>query len=152
MCLKVTMVIPSYCVRESDVGWKKGDAVYDHPTPLDSNGTLLRTIQSTNILRDQDFQLVVIAVSTSEDIEPLVEKKLANIIKSTSTKVQVLLFGPSHLQKVHDRLILAGKKDYIGLLQLREYSNIRNLCMFIPHILCSDVAVLIDDDDQSVSI
>ena len=53
--MKVTMVISSYWGRESDVGWKKGDAVYDHPVPLDSNGTLLRTIQSTNILRDQDF-------------------------------------------------------------------------------------------------
>ena len=95
--------------------------------------------------------MVVIAVSTSENIEPLVEKTLANIIKSTSTKVQVLLFGPSHLQKVHDRLILAGIKEYIDLLQLRRYSNIRNLCMFVPHILCSDVAVLIDDD-QSVLI
>jgi len=147
MCLKVTMVIPSYWGRESYVGWKKGDAVYDHATPLDSNGTLLRTIQSTNILRDQDFQLVVIAVSTSEDIEQLVEKKLTNLIKSTSTNVQVLLFGPSHLQKVHDRLILAGKKEYIDLLQLRKYSNIRNLCLFIPHILDSDVAVLIDDDE-----
>ncbi len=84
------MVIPTYRGRESDFGWKKGDEVYDHPTPLDSNGTLLRIIQSTNILRDQDFQLVVIAVSTSEDIEHLVEKKLANIIKSTSQAVPKL--------------------------------------------------------------
>ena len=107
--MKVTMVIPSYWGRESDVGWKKGDVVYDHPTPLDSNGTLLRIIQSTNILRDLDFQLVVFAVSTSQDIDHLVEKKLANLIKSTSNKIQVLLFGPSHLQKVHDRLILEKK-------------------------------------------
>ena len=114
--MKVTMVIPSYRGRESDVGWKKGDAVYDHSVLLDSNGTLHRTIQSTNILRDKDFQLVIIAVSTSQEIEPLVEKKLANIIKSTSTKVQVLLFGPSHLQKIHNQLIMEGKKEYIDLL------------------------------------
>jgi len=40
--MKVTMVIPSYWARESGVGWKEGDAIYDHPSPLDSEGTLLR--------------------------------------------------------------------------------------------------------------
>jgi hypothetical protein len=39
------------------------------------------------------------------------------------------------------------KKDSIDLLQLRGYSHVRNLCLFIPHILESDLAVLIDDDE-----
>jgi len=33
------------------------------------------------------------------------------------------------------------------LLQLDRYSNVRNLCTFVPHLLGSDVAVLIDDDE-----
>ena len=48
--MKITMVIPSYWARESAAGGKEGDAVYDHPTPLDSEGTLLRAIESTGIL------------------------------------------------------------------------------------------------------
>jgi hypothetical protein len=36
--MKATMVIPSYWTRESKAGWQTGDAVYDHPTPLDSEG------------------------------------------------------------------------------------------------------------------
>jgi hypothetical protein len=36
------MVIPSYWARESEIGWKEGDTIYDHPTPLDNEGTLLR--------------------------------------------------------------------------------------------------------------
>ncbi len=147
--MKVTMVIPSYWARESDVGYKKGDAIYDHPTPLDSEGTLLRAIQSIKILKDKDFQLVIIAVATAEDIEPEVEKKVANIIKTASsiTGVEVLLFGYSHLKQIHDVLISEGKNDYIELLQLRGYSNIRNLCLFVPHILGSELSVLIDDDE-----
>nr|QNO53322.1 hypothetical protein AFNPGKIM_00018 [Methanosarcinales archaeon ANME-1 ERB6] len=67
--MKVTMVIPSYWARESEVDWKEGDAIYDHPTPLDSEGTLLRAIQSIENLEDKDFQLVILAVATAEDIE-----------------------------------------------------------------------------------
>jgi glycosyltransferase involved in cell wall biosynthesis len=141
------MVIPSYWARESEIGWKEGDTIYDHPTPLDNEGTLLRAIQSIEKLGDKDFQLVIIAAATTEDIEPQVEKKVANIIKSSNPGVEVLLFGRSHLTQIHDLLVSEGEKEYINLLQLRGYSDIRNLCIFIPHILGSEVAVLIDDDE-----
>jgi len=145
--MKVTMLIPSYWARKKDIGWKKGDTIYDHPTPLDSEGTLLRAIQSIKKLKDKNFQLVIIAVATTEDIEGQVEKKIANIIKSCNPGVEVLLFGRSHLTQIHKLLIKEGKKHYVDILQLRGYSNIRNLCMFIPHILDSEAAVLIDDDE-----
>ncbi|MEX2720497.1 MAG: hypothetical protein Q6362_003640 [Candidatus Wukongarchaeota archaeon] len=85
--MKVTMVIPSYWARESKVGWKEGDAIYDHPTPLNSEGTLLRVINSIKVLNDKDFQLVIIVAPTSEDIETQVEKKVANIIKLALTNI-----------------------------------------------------------------
>jgi len=143
------MVIPTYWTKESKIGWKEGDAIYDHPTPLDSEGTLLRAIQSTDILKDKDFQLVIIAVATAKNIEKQVEKRVANIIKSVSSAigVEVLLLGHSHLTQIHDLLINDGKREYIDLLKLQGYSHVRNLCMFIPHILGSEVALLIDDDE-----
>ena len=143
------MVIPSYWARESSIGWQQGDAIYDHPTPLDKEGTLLRTLDSIRILKDKDFRLVILAVATAEDIEPQVEEKIANIIKSTSAAdgVETFLFGPSHLRQIHDLLTSWDRKDDVDLLRLRGYSNIRNLCLFLPHILGSDIAVLIDDDE-----
>jgi hypothetical protein len=144
--MKLTMVIPSYWARESEVGWKEGDAIYDHPTPLDAEGTLFRAIQSIERLEDKDFQLAIIAVATAEDIESEVEKKVVSIIKAANPGVEIMLFGHSQLTQIHE-LISEGKKEYINLLQLRGYSNTRNLCMFIPHALGSEVAVLIDDDE-----
>ena len=141
------MVIPSYWSRESKVGWKEGDAVYDHPTLLDGENTLSRTLQSIDILEDKNFQLVVIAVATAEDIAKQVEDKVLNIIKSISLGVDVFLFGSTHLGQIHSILISKGKKSYASLLSLKGYANIRNLCIFIPHVLGSDVAVLIDDDE-----
>lgn len=147
--MQVTMVIPSYWARKSRGGWKEGDATYDHPTPLDGEGTLKRALESIAKLEDKDFKVVVIAVATSEEIETQVERKVAGIIESVSSVagVKVSLFGPSNLKKVHKLLMDEGKEEYIDLLQLKGYSNIRNLCVFIPHILGSDVAVLVDDDE-----
>jgi len=145
--MKLTMVIPSYWARESKTGWKDGDAIYDHPTPLDEEGTLHRAIQSIGALEDKDFRVVIIAIPTAADIESRVEEKVAHIIESSNPGVEVLLFGPSHLKQIHDLLVSENKKEYTYLLQLRGYSNVRNLCMFVPHVLDSEAAVLIDDDE-----
>jgi hypothetical protein len=143
------MAIPSYWARERGVGWKEGDAVYDHPTPLDEEGTLSTTLKSMKVLADQEFQLIVIAVPTSDEIAAQVERKLGGIIASSSrgVGVEALLFGPSHLKLIHDLLAKDGKREFAELLRLREYSDVRNLCTFIPHVLGSDAAVLIDDDE-----
>ena len=138
--MKVTMVIPSYWSGE-----KKGDVIYDHPTPLDSEGTLLRAIESIDVLSDKDFKLVILAVADAAAIEQQVENKVASIIESASA--EVLLFGPSKLKQIHELLVSTGKKEYNDLLKLSGYSNVRNMCIFIPHILGSEVAVLIDDDE-----
>jgi hypothetical protein len=130
--MKTTMVIPSYWARESKIGWREGDAVFDHPTPIDYDGALLRAIQSITILDDKDFQLVIIAVATSPDIEKDVEEKVKGIIKSAG--VDVLLFSHSHLIQIHQLLSSKDKEGYITLLQLDGYSNIRNICVFLPHI------------------
>jgi hypothetical protein len=147
--VKITMAIPSYWARASQIGWKEGDAVYDHPTPLDQEGTLLRVLESLAILKDKNFQLAIIAVPTSENIAPEIESKIAKIIASASppSGVEILAFGPSQLRRIHDLLIEQGRNDFVEFLQLKGYSNVRNLCMFVPHVLGSDATLLIDDDE-----
>ena len=100
-------------------------------------------------LKEKNFQLAVIAVPTSESIAPAIENKIAKIMASASSTsgVKTLLFGPSQLRRIYDLLIEQGRDEFAELLQLKGYSNVRNLCMFIPHVLGSDAAVLIDDDE-----
>ena len=147
--MRTTMVIPSYWGRASGIGWREDDDVYDHPTPLDDEGTLLRALRSMEVLEDHDFHVVVIAVATAKDIENRVETRLAGVIKSASEHIGIdmSLFGPSKLRQIHELLIRKGKGKYTDLLRLNGYSNVRNLCLFLPHIFESDVALLIDDDE-----
>ncbi|TGC08727.1 glycosyltransferase family 2 protein [Methanolobus halotolerans] len=147
--MELTMVIPSYWGRDSSTGWQEGDAVYDHPIPIDEEGTLDRAIRSIGVLDDKDFSLVVLAVATSPDIENEVEKKVTEIVAQAASDagVKAMVFGPSHLKEIHKMMDQDGKGEYADLLQLRGYSNVRNMCLFIPHILGADAAVLIDDDE-----
>lgn len=145
--MKATMVIPSYWAREQAVGTRETDAVYDHPTPLDTEGTLKRALESLRILKDKDFNLAVIAVANAEDIAERVEEKVSDIISSVPSDMPVYFFSHSHLSQVHKALKQAHGERFCELLNLCGYSNIRNLCLFLPHLLGSDIAVLIDDDE-----
>ena len=91
--------------------------------------------------------MVVIAAANSEDIEDEVEHKMATIIASVNTDVKIHLFSHSHLQVVQKVMQDAGEESFCTLLKLQGYSNIRNLCLFIPHVLDSKIAILIDDDE-----
>jgi len=144
---KTTMVIPSYWGRRKEEGHRKTDAVYDHPTPLDEEGTLGRILESLSILRNKDFSLVVIGVPVAPDIERDAEARISSILKETKPEVETLFFSYPHLEKLHRYLIDHGKEDFLPLLQLKGYPSIRNLCIFLPHLLGSEVAVLIDDDE-----
>ena len=145
--LNTVMVIPTYWGREQAIGWQEGDAIYDHPTPLDEKGTLQRVIDSTSILKDVDYQLVIIAVSTAADIEPQVERKVEELINRSSAKVGVHLFSHTHLRKVKQLLEKKGEGELAPILSLRGYSNVRNMCLFAAHLFSAEVVVLIDDDE-----
>ncbi|WP_440951904.1 glycosyltransferase family 2 protein [Methanococcoides sp. FTZ1] len=146
--MKLTMVIPTYWGRESSIGWLEGDAIYDHATPLDHEGTLGRAIESTAILEDTDLEIVILVAPNNDEITEQVEQKVSDIIRNSATNgINIHMFGPSHLGKLHDELKAAGMGDYCNLLSLRGYSNIRNMCLFIPHLMGSDVSLLIDDDE-----
>jgi len=145
----ICMVFPSYWSRRSEIGWQPGDAVYDHPIPVDEEGTLLRALRSLNILNRQDFSVIVLAVPTTSDINDEVEDKVSSILceAGKETNIPLHLFGPSHLEIVHRVLAAEKRKSLVSLLQMRGYSPVRNLCLFVPHLFGADTAILIDDDE-----
>jgi hypothetical protein len=141
------MVIPSYWTKSSYKRLNCGDEIYDHPTPLDQEGTLLRTLLSLNIFKVKNFQLVIIIAPTSNDFDQEVTEKVTKIVNLASLGIDTTIFGPIQLKRLHEILINSGKENFVDLLSLKGYSNIRNLCLFLPHLLNSDLAVLIDDDE-----
>lgn len=145
--MNTVMVIPTYWRRKKEVGWQEGDAIYDHPTPLDEEGTLLRCMESADILKDKDFSLVIIGVSTAKDIEEEVENKIITMIKSFKSEFPVYFFSHTHMAALVEMVIKSAGQEYNQLLHLRGYSNVRNACLIAAHLLAADIAILIDDDE-----
>jgi len=141
------MVIPSYWGRNKEDKRKTTDTIYDHPTPLNEEGLLGRLLESLSILTNKEFRVVILAVSTAKDIQGEVEQKVTSIVKENLRALDTVIFSYSHLSKIHRFLTKKNKADLIPLLQLDGYSKVRNLCTFLPHMMGSEIAVLIDDDE-----
>ncbi len=146
--MRTVVVIPTYWGRKREVGFKEGDIIYDHATPIDEEGTLGRTLESMKILKKKDFKLVILICPTNNEIERKAEEKARKIVKGVKLDVETYLFTRKTLKKIkrfgrNSQL----KENVLSLLSLQGYPNVRNMCIFSSHILNSDVTVLIDDDE-----
>lgn len=140
------MVIPTYWGRDSETGWQMGDAIYDHPTPIDQEGTLARTLESLKIIKNKDFELIILIAVTNPDLIEKAYQQTKEIIKKTCPPVKTYLIGDNQLQAAKN--IYKQKSDLnTNLLSLRGYSNIRNICLYTAYIMEADTTVLIDDDE-----
>lgn len=145
--MKIVMVVPTYWSRRTAEGWKKGDAIYDHPTPLDKQGTLHRLLKSTRILQNKNFELIILSIPTSPDINQQVNKKVNHIISTAKSAVKTSLISSQHIKNIQEYFIQHHHKKYANLLSTNGYSNVRNLCLSIPAIKKADISILIDDDE-----
>ncbi|MBN2795422.1 MAG: cyclic nucleotide-binding domain-containing protein [Clostridia bacterium] len=146
--MRTTVVIPSYWSRV-DNAWQPGDAVYDHPTPINGEGTLGRTLESMKILNNKKFKLVIPICPTCKEVEEAAEKRVREIVEKADLNIETYIFTAENLRTIRGILIEKGMKDdQVNLLNIHGYSNVRNICLFVSHILSSEVTILIDDDEN----
>ncbi len=137
------MAIPTYWGRAE--GWRVGDEVYDHPTPLGQAGTLGRTLASLERLVDLDFELVVVVVPTHPSITPSVTERAARLC--AGAPVPTHLFTPHSVARLHDHLAIAGRGALASLVSLNGYGPVRNACLIAGQLLAADAVLMIDDDE-----
>src|SRR6056297_1574757 len=145
--MKKVMVVPTYWGRDSQIGWQLGDDIYDHPTPLDKKGTLPRFFESLQVIENQDFELVIILATTTNEIEKEACEKVQNLIKKYRPKeITTYLLSARTLNKIKS---FYNEKSSLPLrlFTLRGYSNIRNMCIYGGYLAGGDVVILIDDDE-----
>jgi len=145
--MRTTVVIPTYWSRV-DNAWETGDAVYDHPTPINGNDTLGRTLESMKILKNKKFKLVIPICPTCKAIEEESERRVREIVKNADLNIETYIFTAENLREIQKIMIDKGlsEKD-ADLLDIHGYSNVRNICLYVSHILSSEVTILIDDDE-----
>ena len=129
--MKSAIVIPTYWSR---VKPRKEDLVYDHPTPLNEEGTLGRLLESLRVLRGSDFKVIVISCPTNPSIGKEVKNKVDKIIEPFRKDHKILHFSHPDLLKFHKLAKKKNAAEYIPYINLEGYSNIRNMCLILPHI------------------
>ncbi|RJS77971.1 hypothetical protein CW667_01805 [Candidatus Bathyarchaeota archaeon] len=142
--MQISVIIPTYwtSVRQ-EIRCLKQDAVYDHPTPIEEQGTLsrlLNNLKKTDMPKKSTIITVITAV-THQALEKKAEEKVKRILNSYESDFNVKQFSASTLKKIETE-----EKSLSKLLSLYGYSNVRNLGLATAQILNSDIIVFLDDD------
>ena len=146
--MRKTMIIPTYWCRKTGDPWQEGDAVYDHPTPVDQEGTLERTLVSMKQFPEKDFKLVILICPTTPEVETAAYEQVLRIVVRAQLNAETYLFTAGDLREITEILRKAGLNDRgVQLLSMFGYSNVRNVCLLAASILTADAALLIDDDE-----
>lgn len=146
--MRTTVIIPSYWSRENN-DWQPGDAVYDHPTPINGQDTLGRTLESMKILNNKKFKLVIPICPTCKDVEDQAEERVREIVDQVDLNIETYIFTAKNLRDIKKFMVdNSVQKDDADLLDIHGYSNVRNICLFVSHVLSSEVTILIDDDEN----
>ena len=144
MLHETCVVVPTYWTRAGGET-RPGDAVYDHPTPVDKPGTLAALLESLTKLDVSRFYLLVLVAVTGGDVAADAERRAAGLVESFPS-IRSIVFGPSRLVWLHRWLTDNGLPG-AGFLDLRTYPKVRNLQLAIPYAVESRAIVALDDDE-----
>jgi hypothetical protein len=140
------VAIPTYWTYPGGKGPE--DLVFDHPTALDSPGTLRRTLESLISLAVQEgVEVGVVAAATAPALEAAVESRVREVIASPPLPYPVRLFSASHLNTLQNFFRSQGKQEWLPFLSLAGYSQIRNMTLILANICGSGALVSLDDDE-----
>lgn len=143
----IAVVVPTYWTRAGGVPLP-GDAVYDHPTPVDEVGTLGRLLESLSKLDTSNFYVVVLVAVTCPEVDGEARRVVESIARLVPT-VKCLVISQADLP------VLASRQDELedGAIQPNDlvgfsgYPCVRNVQLAIPLVLGCEAIVALDDDE-----
>jgi hypothetical protein len=143
----ITIVIPTYWCRARGHAGLPGDAIFDHPTPVDESGTLRRCLESLRALRTHSFRVLLITAPVNPQIAAEAEARVEQLIEPIRAAYPIGQFGPSDLKRVRGSLQREGLDP--GLVSLEAYAQVRN-CQILGSVLLDSELIVAVDDDETV--
>jgi len=138
------VVIPTFWSKRKGRVTDNLLTVYDHPTPIDTDGTLpdcLRSLEDVEGLG----RVVLIVAATEKSIEHAAEDRVRRIL-ADFPGIDALVFGPAELGSLHRRLEQVEFADIIGGVSLVGYGAVRNVGLIAAAVMSCDSVVFLDDD------
>lgn len=138
------VIVPTFWTRRRGRVTDNPLTVYDHPTPVDSDGTLpdlLRSLEGVEGLG----KVVFIVAATDPGVEHQAEDRVRTIL-SDFPAIDALVFGPAELGSLHRRLEQIEFADMIHGVSLVGYGAVRNVGLMAAAILGCETTLFVDDD------
>jgi hypothetical protein len=132
------IAVPTYWTHSTKAPGEE-PVVFDHPEPLDGQGTLSRTLESFREL-DGDFSVLVVAAGAHPGLGDAVARRVRELIAPWSDAFPLYLAAPPDVARING---LLGEP----FLALDSYGSIRNVQLFIPYMLGARMVMGIDDDE-----
>ncbi len=138
------VVIPTFWTRRKGRVSESLLVAYDHPTPIDAEGTLGACLRSLETVEGLG-KVVVIVAATDPGIEHIAEDRVREILDGFP-EIDALIFGPAELGSLHRRLEQIEFADMIHGVSLVGYGAVRNVGLIAAAVLGSEALVFLDDD------
>lgn len=138
------VIIPTFWTRRRGRVTENLLTVYDHPTPVDSDGTLPACLRSLEQLEGLG-RVVITVAATDPSIEHAAEERVTRIL-ADFPGVDAFVFGPAELGSLHRRLEQLEFADLIPGISLVGYGAARNVGLIAAAVLGCETALFIDDD------
>jgi len=143
-----TIVIPSYWGSPDGPSDVEEEIIFDHPTPLNNEGTLGRLLDSFDALEAKEFRIVIVAVTSSPPLTNKVIARMQEITQPYTARYDITLLHSQNLDRlrrtlIHDDVSAAACE----LINLGNYAAVRNMCSLAGILNGSEITVFLDDDE-----
>ncbi len=147
--MKKCIVIPTYWGNIDG----REEIVFDHPTPLKSEGTLRRllvNLSKFNSIRRGDIKVIIIGVANKNAYQEEVEEFLNTYLDEFRTNMDIALYSYTWFDALKRYLLQNGIED-VSLIEPQGYSQVRNLCLLAALENKVDYAIFLDDDELIIT-
>lgn len=138
------VIIPTFWTRRRTRGGERGAVVYDHPTPVDQDGTLPELLRSLEEVRGLG-RVVVLVAATDTSVEHEAEDRVRGIL-ADFPGIDALVVGVAEMGSLHRRMEQLEFADLISGVSLTGYGAVRNVGLMAAAVLGSRTVVFVDDD------
>ncbi len=147
--MSTLIVIPSYWTKvapmESQaVNQRSFDQQFGH-----TGSRLERALTSLNIVKEKNFQVLVITGTDSPESQEQINQEVMGIIKQVAEKtgIKIWLFPNTLVARVREIFRDFSDRDALDFLCVDGYANIRNTGLIVAQILGAEEVVFVDDDE-----
>ncbi|MCD6150302.1 MAG: hypothetical protein J7J70_01420 [Deltaproteobacteria bacterium] len=147
------IVIPTYWAPSSLAGIKPDydeneEVIYDHPTNLNSEGTLTRCLASLERIKGHCFDVLIVGSASTPEIQKEMAHCVRNLVRGMRDRLpgKVYLFTDNRIELCRN-ILRKLPAQAAQFMEVQGYSNVRNTMLILGSLLDAERIIMIDDDE-----